>query len=193
MLFTHWILLLSPVTFTTGYCFCFGSTSSFFLELFLHSSPVAYWAPNNLGVHLSVSYLFAFSYCSWGSQSKNTEVVFQVEIDIVVSIKSLVKMIICTYTGWDSVKSSLGQLLELWTEWNFRRFHGTVRYRNPTGQNGENLLKHRGHSKGLPKSSCCRIKHQELDKVTLIPPQQRLEKPLKKKFTDLPQINYLSE
>ena len=28
------------------------------------------WAPTNLGVHLSVSYLFAFSYCSWGSQGK---------------------------------------------------------------------------------------------------------------------------
>ena len=27
------------------------------------------------GVHLSVSYLFAFSYCSWGSQGKNAEVV----------------------------------------------------------------------------------------------------------------------
>ena len=27
------------------------------------------------GVHLSASYLFAFSYCSWGSQGKNTEVV----------------------------------------------------------------------------------------------------------------------
>ena len=28
------------------------------------------------GVHLSVSYLFAFSYCSWGSQGKNTEVIY---------------------------------------------------------------------------------------------------------------------
>ena len=27
------------------------------------------------GVHHSVSYLFTFSYCSWGSQGKNTEVV----------------------------------------------------------------------------------------------------------------------
>ena len=27
------------------------------------------------GFHLSVSYLFAFSYCSWGSQGKKTEVV----------------------------------------------------------------------------------------------------------------------
>ena len=44
----HWTLLPSPVTFTTGYCFCFGSISSFFLELFLHWSPIAYWAPSNL-------------------------------------------------------------------------------------------------------------------------------------------------
>ena len=42
-------LLLSPVTSTTGYCFCFGSIPSFFLELFLHWSPVAYWAPTILG------------------------------------------------------------------------------------------------------------------------------------------------
>ena len=45
----HWILLLSPVTSTTGYCFCFGSIPSFFLELFLHWSPVAYWALTDLG------------------------------------------------------------------------------------------------------------------------------------------------
>ena len=71
----HQTLLLSPVTSTTGYCFCFGSIPSFFLELFLHWSPVAYWAPADLGVPLSVSYHFAFSYCSWGSQGKKTEVV----------------------------------------------------------------------------------------------------------------------
>ena len=45
----HQTLLLSPVTSTTGCCFCFGSIRSFFLELFLHWSPVAYWAPTNLG------------------------------------------------------------------------------------------------------------------------------------------------
>ena len=37
------------ITSTTGYCFCFGSIPSFFLELFLHWSPVAYWALTNLG------------------------------------------------------------------------------------------------------------------------------------------------
>ena len=71
----NWTLLPPPVTSTPGYCCCFGSVFSFFLELFLHCSPVAYWALPTLGVHLSVSYIFAFSYCSWGSQSKNTEVV----------------------------------------------------------------------------------------------------------------------
>ena len=45
----HRTLLLPPVTSTTGYCFCFGSIPSFFLELFLHWSPVAYWVPTNLG------------------------------------------------------------------------------------------------------------------------------------------------
>ena len=70
----HQTLLLGPVTTTTGYCFCFGSISSFFLELFLHWPPVAYWAPTDLGSS-SFSVLFAFAYCSWGSQGKNTEVV----------------------------------------------------------------------------------------------------------------------
>ena len=45
----HQTLLPSPVTSTAGCYFCLGSVSSFFLELFLHWSPVAYWAPTNLG------------------------------------------------------------------------------------------------------------------------------------------------
>ena len=45
----HWSLLPSPVTSTTGHCFHFGSISSFFLELFLHWSPVAYWVSTDLG------------------------------------------------------------------------------------------------------------------------------------------------
>ena len=54
----HQTLLLSPVTSTIGYCFCFGSIPSFFLELFLHWSPVAYWAPNVWGY-------WYFSWQSW--------------------------------------------------------------------------------------------------------------------------------
>ena len=44
----HQTLLPSPVVSTTGCYFCFGSISSFFLELFLHWSPVIYWAPMDL-------------------------------------------------------------------------------------------------------------------------------------------------
>ena len=45
----HRILLLWAVTSTTGHCFCFVSIPSFLLELFLHWSPVAYWASTDLG------------------------------------------------------------------------------------------------------------------------------------------------
>ena len=43
----HRTLLPSPATSTTGCYFSFGSISLFFLKLFLHSSPVAYWAHTN--------------------------------------------------------------------------------------------------------------------------------------------------
>ena len=71
----HWSLLLSPVTSTTGYCVCFGSIPSFFPELFLHWSPVAYWGSTDLGSSSFSILSFCLSYCSWGSQGKNTEVV----------------------------------------------------------------------------------------------------------------------
>ena len=45
----HRTLLPSPVTSTTGHCFCFDSVSSFFLVLFLHPFLVAYWSPTDLG------------------------------------------------------------------------------------------------------------------------------------------------
>ena len=54
----HQTLLPLPVTPQLGvfflllfvwFHFCFASISSFFLELFLHSSPVTYWAPTDLG------------------------------------------------------------------------------------------------------------------------------------------------
>ena len=45
----HQTLLPLPVTSTTGHFFFFGSASSFFLDLFHHSCPVAYWAPTYLG------------------------------------------------------------------------------------------------------------------------------------------------
>ena len=59
----HWTLLPLPVRSTTGYFFffffCFGSISSFFLELFPHSSPVTFWTPTDLG-NLSFNFI---SFC----------------------------------------------------------------------------------------------------------------------------------
>ena len=45
----HQTLLSPPDTSTTGHCFHFGLASSFLLELFLHSSQVAFWSPTDLG------------------------------------------------------------------------------------------------------------------------------------------------
>ena len=75
LLFTALTLLPSPVTAIAGYCFCFGSIPSFFLELFLHWSPVAYWVLTDLGSTSFSILSFCFSYCPWGFQGKNTEVV----------------------------------------------------------------------------------------------------------------------
>ena len=66
-------LFPSPVTSTTGCSFCFGSVNSFSLELFLHWSPVAYWASTDLGSSSFSVLSFCLSYCLWGSQGKNTE------------------------------------------------------------------------------------------------------------------------
>ena len=64
-------LLLSPVTSTTEYCFFFGSIPSFFLELFLHRSPVAYWAPTYLGSSSFSVLSFCFFILSmWFSRQK---------------------------------------------------------------------------------------------------------------------------
>ena len=71
----HQTLLPSPVTSTTRHCFLVGLVSLFFLELFLHSSPVAYWAPTDLGSSSFNVLSFSSSYCLWCSQAKNTEVV----------------------------------------------------------------------------------------------------------------------
>ena len=58
----HQTLLPSLVPFTTECCFCFGSIPSMFLELFLHWSPVACWAPEE-GTDLRSSSFSVLSFC----------------------------------------------------------------------------------------------------------------------------------
>ena len=75
----HRTLLPLPVTSTAGWCCCCcfalaPSLHSFWscvsTDLQEHIGHLPTW-----GVHLSVSYLFTFSFCSWDSQGKSTEVV----------------------------------------------------------------------------------------------------------------------
>ena len=57
----HRTLLSAPHTSTPGCHFCFRSASSFLLELFLHSPPVAHWTPTDLGG--GVSSFSVISFC----------------------------------------------------------------------------------------------------------------------------------
>ena len=61
---------------STNRCCGFGLASSFFLELFLHSSPIAYWAPTVLGSSSFSVISFCLFILFLGFLSKNTEVVF---------------------------------------------------------------------------------------------------------------------
>ena len=114
----HWTFLLSPVTSTTGYCFCFGSIPSFFLELFLHWSPVACWALTIWGVPLSVSYHFALSYCSWGSLVKNTAVVCHSLLQWTTFCQTSPPWPI--HLGWPHMAwLSFTELDRLWSVWSY--------------------------------------------------------------------------
>ena len=74
----HWTLLLSPVTTTTQYFFFFFLLwvypfilSGVISPLISSSILGTYWP----GEFIFSILFFAFSYCSWGSQGKNTKVV----------------------------------------------------------------------------------------------------------------------
>ena len=71
----HQTLLPSPVSSTAGSYFHFDSISCFFLDPFLHSSPVAYWVPTDLGS----SSFSIISFCTFipfmGFSRQNAEVV----------------------------------------------------------------------------------------------------------------------
>ena len=68
-------LLPSLVKSTAGCCFHFGSITSFFLKLFLHFSPVAYWAPTTLRSSSFSVISFCLFILFMGFSSQNTEVV----------------------------------------------------------------------------------------------------------------------
>ena len=71
------------------------------------------------GVHLSVSYLFAFSYCSWGSQGRNTEVACQSLLQWTTFCQTSPPWPICRgwpHTAWLSL-TELDTTVVLWSDW----------------------------------------------------------------------------
>ena len=71
-------------------------------------------------VHLSVSYLFAFWYCSWSSQGKNTEVVCHSLLQLTTFCQNSPPWPILLgwpYTAWLTVSLSYTRLWSLWSVW----------------------------------------------------------------------------
>ena len=106
----HQTLLPSPVTPTTGCCFCFDSVSSFFLELFLQWSPVAYWAPTNLGSSsFSVlSFCLFILFMGIWRQEYWSDLPFPSPVDHILSEVSIM-----TGTSWVALHSMTHGFLEL--------------------------------------------------------------------------------
>ena len=103
-------LLPSPVTSITECCFCFGCISSFFLELFLHWSPVAYWAPANLGnSSFSVlSFCLFLLFMGFSRQEYWSRLPFSSPVDHILSELSTM-----TCPSWMALHSTAHSFIEL--------------------------------------------------------------------------------
>ena len=80
-----------------GYCFWFGSFPSYFLELFLHWSPVAYWAPPNLGSSSFsiVSFCLFILFMGFSKQEHWSGLPFPSPVDCILSDLSTM-----SHLGW---------------------------------------------------------------------------------------------
>ena len=118
----HQTWLPSPVTSTTGCCFCFGSISSFFQELFLHWSPVAYWAPFDLGSSSFsiLSFCLLILFMGFSRQKYWSGLPFPSPVDHVLSELSTI-----TCPSWVALQgmapslTELGKLWSMWSDWLF--------------------------------------------------------------------------
>ena len=116
----HRTLLLSPVTSTAGYSFCFGSIPSFFLELFLHWSPVAYWSPTDLGsspFSILSFYLFIL-FMGFSRQENWSGLPFLSQVDhILPNLSTMTRLSWVAPWAWLSF-TELGKAVVLvWLDW----------------------------------------------------------------------------
>ena len=105
----HQTLLPSPGTSTTGHCFCFGSVSSFFLELFLHLSPVAYWAPTILesSSFRAISFCLFTLFMGFSRQEYWSGLPFPSPVDHILS-----ELSIMTHLSWAAVQGMAHSFIE---------------------------------------------------------------------------------
>ena len=108
--------------------FCFDSCSSFFLELFLHWSPVAYWAPADLGSSSFsiLSFCLFILFMGFSRQEYWSGLPFPSPVDHILSLLPLKKRLSHVWllaTSWtiaDQVPLSMGfSRQEHWNELPF--------------------------------------------------------------------------
>ena len=94
----------------TGCYFHFGSDSSFNLELFLHSSPVAYWASTDLGSSSFsiISFCFFILFMGFSRQEYRSGLPFPSPVDQVLSELSTM-----THPSWVALHSMAHSFIEL--------------------------------------------------------------------------------
>ena len=107
----HVPILPSPVTSTTWHCFHFGSISSYFLELFLHSSLASYWEPADLGSSsFSVlSFCLFILFMGFSSQEYWSGLPFCFVVDHI-----LLELFTMTHLSWVALHSMAHRFLELY-------------------------------------------------------------------------------
>ena len=110
----HPTLLLSSVTSTRGYCFCFGSILLFFLELFhpLISSSIlgTYWMVSSSFSILSFCLFILFM--GFSRQEYWSGLPFSSPVDHILSDLSTI-----TCPSWSLVSLSLTMLWSMWSDW----------------------------------------------------------------------------
>ena len=106
----HRTLLPWPVTSTTGHCFRFGAVSSFSLELFLHWSPVIYWAPTDLGgSSFSVpSFCLCILFMGFSRQENWSDLPFPFAVDHILS-----ELTTMTCLSWVALQGMAHSFVEL--------------------------------------------------------------------------------
>ena len=106
----HQISLSPQDASTARCCFCFGSASSFLLEPFLRSSPVAYWVPTNLGSSsFSVIFFCLFIlFIGFSRQEYWSGLPFPSSVPHVLS-----KLSIMTFPCWMALHGMAHSLIEL--------------------------------------------------------------------------------